>query len=33
MNLNLNLLPAFVFAAILLVALGAGLASLLWWLI
>ena len=32
MNLNLNLLPAFIIAAVLLVAIGAGLASFVWWL-
>lgn len=33
MNLNLNLLPVFICIAILLVSLGAGLASFIWWLL
>ena len=33
MNLNLNLLPAFIIAALLLVGVGAGAASVVWWLI
>lgn len=32
-NLNLNLIPFFIAVSVLLVLLGAGAASLVWWLV